>query len=223
MTEVRNRSGSIATSVLLGNSQRLENNWRDHEKTCISLGRKPVTKYQRKLRFHGPKEELDAARSPDTSVDELAILAESQYSFVLTAVAENPNTDPFTLAGLIPLSIQSYPDQALIVALARNGNTPPLALSRLAEAVLPFLDNQRDRYSLFEAGVALCCNPATPLEEIIPMVDPERSATEFRKVVARETRRKDVLGFLVTDRSEIVRKQAKKSLDQMEDAADIQS
>ena len=75
----------------------------------------------------------------------------------------------------------------------------------------PYLDNQRDHHLLFEIGVALCCHPSAPFDAIQPLLVPGTSASEFRKVVARETRREDVLRLLRTDKSETVRKQALKS------------
>lgn len=156
----------------------------------------------------GPKEELDAARSPDRSADELDVLAESQYEFVQTAVAEHVGTRPSTLAGLVPMSLAGDGAQALGLALAQNKNTPDYALAKLGKLVEPFLRNEREQHTLFEIGVALSCNSNTPFKVLSGMLDEERCVTVFRKVVARETRRLDVLRLLVEDRSESVRKRA---------------
>src|SRR5207253_3146507 len=128
---------------------------------------------------------------------------------------EHPNTDPRTLAELVPLNLNSAPSQYLALALAQNSRTPDYALRRLADEVETCLDNQRGHGTCFEIGVCLCCHPATPLEVIVPLLAPQNSATEFRKVVARESRRADVLQLLQTDRSETVRKQAQKTIENM--------
>lgn len=167
-------------------------------------------------RFRGPKEQLDAARSPDRSADELDVLAESQYNFVQTAVAEHPNTKGGTLAELVPMSLEGGAEQYLGAALARNANTPNYALERLGSSVAPYLRNERGQHVCFEIGVALSCHPQTPIEVLKILVSEEQSATVFRKVVARETRREDVLKILERDRSEAVRKQAAITLRELE-------
>lgn len=167
-------------------------------------------------KFHGPKEQLDAARSPETTSDVLDMLAESPYRFVQTAVAEHPNTQPWTLAVLVPFDLKLPPDQFLAAAISWNRHTPDYALARVGERVATYLDNQRGHEMCFEIGIALGCNPNTPLETISKLLEPERSATQFRKVVARETRRRDVLHLLQTDRSEVVREQAVKTLQDLD-------
>ena len=159
-------------------------------------------------RYHGPKEQLDAARSSEASAAELSVLAESAYSFVQTAVAEHPNTEPQVLAELTPINLQASSDQYIAAALAKNENTPPLALTRLTILVIPFLDNGRGHHEHFEIGVALCSNSNTPDEAITILLEPHQTSPTFRKVVARETKREDVLRALLLDRSQAVRTQA---------------
>jgi hypothetical protein len=166
-------------------------------------------------KYHGPKEELDVARSRDTSADELSILAESQHSFVREAVADHPNTDPSVLAQLVPVNLQSSPAQYIAAAIARNANAPSVALARLAAGVLPFLDNGREHQKHFEVGVALCCNANTPKDAIPSLLDYQQTSATFRKVVARETKREDVVRLLLLDRSETVRKEASRTLAQL--------
>jgi hypothetical protein len=173
-------------------------------------------KLQSMPKYYGPKEQLDAARSPGTSRDELSVLAESQHSFVREAVADHPNTDPSVLAELVPINMQSAPDQYIASAIARNANAPSVALARLAAGVLPFLDNGREHHKHFEVGVAVCCNANTPKDAIIKLLDYQRTSATFRKVVARETKREDVVRLLLLDRSENVRKEASQTLTQLQ-------
>ena len=162
-------------------------------------------------KFCGPKDQfkldLEAARSPETTPDELEILIESPFQVVSLAVAEHPNTKPFTLAQLVPLSLQSPSDLELAAALARNKHTPDYALRRLSERVAVCLDRRPVQEKCFEICVALCCHANTPLEIARMLLAPERSSIELRKVVARETRRRDVLELLEADRSASVRNQ----------------
>jgi hypothetical protein len=162
--------------------------------------------------YSGPQEQLIAAKAPEASPSELRILAASQYNFVQTAVAQHPNTEPEVLAQLTPSSLQTGPDQYLAAALAHNKRTPVEALLVLIRLVVPYLDNQRGHQECFEIGVALCCNPYIPVEALTTLLAQDYSAMQFRKVVARETRRHDILNLLKTDKSETVRNQASKTL-----------
>ncbi len=163
-------------------------------------------------RYHTPKEYLDAARSWATSPAELRALAKAPYSFVVTAVARNPHTETDVLAALIPTVIVSWHEQELAAAIAQHPHTSADALATLAERLLPILDNGRGHQVGFKAGVLLCCNPMTPIQAIATLLRSEHVAMPFRKVVARETHRQDVLEILLTDRSETVRRQTRKSI-----------
>ncbi len=163
-------------------------------------------------RYHTPKEYLDAARSPATSPAELRALAKAPYSFVLTAVARNPHTESSVLTTLIPTVIKSWNDQELAAAIACHPHTTADALATLARRLIPMLDNGRGHQVGFKAGVLLCCNPMTPIHAIATLLHSEHVAMQFRKVVARETRRQDVLAILLADRSETVRRQAQKTM-----------
>lgn len=166
-----------------------------------------MTKYKDQL-----ERELDTARSSETTSDELDVLAESPYEAISIAVAEHPRTKPFTLATLVPMSIQSPYDLYIADALARNSNSPDYALKRLAWPVIRDLSSGPDREKCFEVCVALCANGNTPFEEIAKLLAPSLSWPELRLAVARETQRQDVLLLLHSDRSEVVRKQARQSL-----------
>jgi hypothetical protein len=162
--------------------------------------------------------DLEAARSPQTTPDELDVLAESPYEAVRMAVVEHPATKPFELAGFVPLSIKSPYDLDIAAALARNNNTPEYALVRLAERVIAYLGREPNRGKCSEVCVALCSNPGTPFEAISELLAPSVSGLELRMAVARETERQDVLLLLQSDRSKAVRKQARHSSESISSA-----
>src|SRR4051794_19978120 len=81
-----------------------------------------VSDSQEQRVFHGPKDYLDLARSPGTTVDELRELAGSPYRFVVQAVAEHPRTPVEVLRSLIPDSPRTWNDYTLVMALARHPN-----------------------------------------------------------------------------------------------------
>ena len=60
----------------------------------------------------------------------------------------------------------------------------------------------------FDAGLLLCSRPSVPFEAILHLLNAEAVSVQFRKVVARESSRLDVVDNLVNDRSETVRARA---------------
>src|ERR1044072_6364883 len=126
-------------------------------------------------KYHGPKEQLDAARSLDTPIDELQALAKSEYNFVRVAVAENPNTESHVLVELFPQDLKSDANQYMAVALAGNSETAAADLARLTDMVIPLLKDWNSRgnsYKHFELGVALCDNKHTSIEAINRVLQP---------------------------------------------------
>lgn len=160
-----------------------------------------------------PKAALDAARTPGTTAAELRLLAQTPWAFVWAAVARHPNTEPDVLLQLTPTDLGApYGGQTeLAIALASNPSTPLEALSQLVTLAIPLLNNPRDYPDVFELGVTLCTNPVTPFASIQQLLTADTARTEFRKVVARETRRPDAVDLLLRDRSERVRQVAERT------------
>ena len=156
-------------------------------------------------RGRGPKDFLDAARDPATQASQLDDLADSPYSFVRTAVATHPNASSGTLDRLLPTSVDSYADQELLKALASNPNSAAPTLSRIANLLRGRLNGGRDNHVAFEAGIKLFGRPDSPFDILLRLLRDEATSTEFRKVVARDARRSDILAVLRQDRSERVR------------------
>ena len=163
-------------------------------------------------KYHSPKEFLDAAKSLDTSLDELRELAQAPYVFVQTAVANHPKADSELLLALMPQKLETWHEQERATILAQHPNTTVEILESLAGMLDSLLDNGREHHLAFKVGVLLCCNSRTPINAIIPLLSPEQSSMQFRKVVARETHRKELLEVLTLDRSEKVRLMAQKTI-----------
>lgn len=139
-------------------------------------------------------------------------MAKSEYDFVRIAVAQNPNITLEILASLISSKVESWNEQALAAALAGNLRTPVDVLVLLTTKLIPVLNHGRGNAQGFQAGVNLCCNPNTPLESLREILNPDKVATQFRKAVTKETRRKDVLNLLLNDQSETVRRRAQERM-----------
>lgn len=158
--------------------------------------------------FHGPKDYLDAAKDPAATADDLHELAHSDYVFVDIAIASHRSTSPETLRHLLTKADRDdWNGDELLRALASNPNTSPDVLALISERV-PRLLHERDRQQGFAAGVAVSQRPDTPLGALVLLLNNPQTTTEFRKVVARETNRPDLLAILRGDRSERVRRAA---------------
>jgi len=159
----------------------------------------------------GPKEQLDMAKRAEASPEQLEALARSPYNFVLTAVAGNGNTPTSALDGLVPDEADTYPDQELLKALAWNPNTRVATLRRVADRLAGRLNGGRGNQVAFEAGIALFSRFDTPIEVLVALLNRAETSSEFRKVVARQTGRADVIEVLRRDRSERVRRAIERS------------
>jgi len=159
----------------------------------------------------GPKEQLDLAKRADATPEELEALAKSPFNFVLTAVATNGNATASVLDALVPEGADSYPDQELLKAVAWNGNTGVATLRRVADRIAGRLNGGRGNRVAFEAGIALFSRFDTPTEVLVALLNCHATSTEFRKVVARQTGRPDVIEVLKRDRSERVRRAIERS------------
>ena len=155
--------------------------------------------------FHGPKDYLDAARDPAATPAELRELARSPYDFVWIAVAQHPSAPGDLLEELGSRGMSTENGTAMLLALAKHPNASTRLLEEIAESI-PVLLHVRDLPSAFEVGVALSTRPDTPHEALAGLLTDSRATTEFRKVIARETTRHDVVELLRVDRSERVRR-----------------
>jgi hypothetical protein len=159
--------------------------------------------------FHGPKDYLDLARSPDASASQLRELATSPYVFVRLAVAKHAATPSDVLSQLVPAESENFNDQEMLLALATHPRSPGELLGRIAQRI-PAILHARDGQGGFGAGVALFKRDDTPEDVLFALIEHPEVTTEFRKVVARETQRESVLERLRADRSEKVRRAAQR-------------
>ncbi len=155
-------------------------------------------------RFHGPRDYLDLAESPTASAEDLRLLADSPYSFVLEAVARHPSTPADVLDRLLA---RDPADIWLLHALATHPSASRELLAAIA-ALVPTILHQRDTHAGFAAGIALFSHPNAPDEALLELLDHPQATTQFRKVAARETNHPAALERLRRDRSEVVRRAA---------------
>ena len=156
-------------------------------------------------RFHGPKDYVDAARDPATTPVELRELARAPYDFVHLAVAQHPSAPTDLLDQLLPSSPSTWNDTEMLLALATHPHSSSRLLTKIGNAI-PELLHVRDRPLAFEVGIALSTRSDTPHQVLTDLLTSHRTTTEFRKVIARETTRDDVIRLLRDDPSERVRR-----------------
>jgi hypothetical protein len=163
--------------------------------------------------FHGPRDYLDLAESPDATAEELRWLAASSYSFVVEAVARHPTTPADALERILASEVMVDGGDAILVQLAAHSSASSGLLAAIAERV-PRRLHARDNPWAFAAGIALVSNPNTPDEALLRLVDDPQATTQFRKVAARETNHPALLDHLRADRSETVRRAATRNVGQ---------
>lgn len=164
-------------------------------------------------KYHSPKEYQDAAKSELTSVSELAYLAKSEYNFVRLAAANNPNITEEILDSLIPLNFDSWNEQEISAALTGNLKTSSQTLKKLAQSLTSYLNSGRNNDMAFIAGVNLFNHPNASIDSLKEVLSSGKISVLFRRKIARETKRKDVLDLLLKDKSEAVRKRASKNIE----------
>lgn len=164
-------------------------------------------------KYQSPKDYQDAAKSERTTVSELEDLAKSDYNFVKLAVANNPNATEEILDLLIPNRFDSWNEQEICVALTKNSKTSAKSLEKLAENLIPYLNSKRGNDMAFKAGVNLFTNSNVSINSLAKILNSKEVSVLFRRKIARETTRMDVLDLLLIDKSEAVRKRALKNIE----------
>jgi hypothetical protein len=179
------------------------------------------------MKYHGPKDMVDAARSSVTSPEELSNLADSEYAFVRVAVAKNPNTSIQTLSRLIPdklcNEISWKADEKgciinnekweVVCGLLNNPNLPRELFLKIAEILKPVVSgiSPRDYYST-EVVEALARSCSAPQEAVLMLSDASIVPKHIRHRIANPNSTDYLLKQLTTDPSERVRKRALNAL-----------
>jgi hypothetical protein len=179
------------------------------------------------MKYHSPKDVLDAARSPAAPPEELAQLANSIYVFVRVAVAENPNTPIRTLLKLIPdkLStkinwktdekgyLENEDKWEVLSGLLHNHNLPRELFIKIAEILKPALSeiSPRDYYPN-EIVQALAESNLAPPEALFVLSDSSIAPKHIRYRIANPKSIDVLLKQLTNDPSENVRKRALNAL-----------
>ncbi len=179
------------------------------------------------MKYHGPKDMLNAARSSVTSPEELANLADSEYVFVRVAVSENPNTAIQTLSRLIPDKLRNEinwkADEKgwitnkekweVVCGLLRNPNLPHDFFLKISKILKPVLSeiSSRDYYPI-EVVKTLARSCSAPQEAALILSDASIVPKHIRRRIANPNSIEVLLKQLTTDPSERVRKRALKAL-----------
>jgi hypothetical protein len=163
-------------------------------------------------KYRSPADYLKAAKSPATSVGELEVLAQVDYDFVRLAVVQNPKATSSILRLACPDEFDTWNRQHIAGEIGQNTMTPHDTLRKIAEGLIPFLNNGRGNDMAAEAAVRFCNNSETPLEFVKIIVCDKNVAIGIRQRIASRISRKDVLEILLNDVSEAVQKRAASNL-----------
>jgi len=165
------------------------------------------------VKYHGPKDRLDAARSTKTPTEELSRLAASDHNFVREAVASNPNTPPSTLMEMLPQGLPSDDAWRMLLALLKNPKLPQALGADVAKQVIAWCGNvmPRDFYPRLVLDTLSTCSQV-PLESILGLADPNAVPTHLRGRIARHGCKAPLLELLASDPSQRVARRAQRAL-----------
>ncbi len=175
------------------------------------------------MKYHGPKEMSDAAKSPVTSQEELNNLANSEYIFVRVAVAENPNTPVHTLSRLIPEKLgnteklkadhdkwlENNDKWKIVGGLLRNPKLSNEFFIKIAELLKPVLSDIAPRaFCPINVIKMLSKSNSAPTEALLILADASNVPKHIRHMIAEPNTNEVLLKHLVTDPSEKVQRRA---------------
>lgn len=165
------------------------------------------------MEYRGPKERLEAANSLKTTPEELAQLANSEYGFVLAAVAANPNTPPDALEKMVPPNLFKQSACEVVLGLLRNQNLPSglfLQIEMMIELAAPKISPR----AFYENEIIknLASSSKAPLAAILPLANDSLMPRHIRSRIANSETRSELLQLLMHDPSERISKMAAKSL-----------
>jgi hypothetical protein len=165
------------------------------------------------MKYHGPKDRLDAAQSSATPAEELALLSQSDYIFVREAVATNDNTPEEVLESLVPHSLESEDDFKVALALIKNPGLSPRLAAAIAHLVVQVaaLIGPREYYQT-QLVDALVRNTNAPEHSLLPLTEADTIPRFIRGRIAALGVRSELLRKLLTDPSEKVRSRACRAL-----------
>jgi hypothetical protein len=179
------------------------------------------------MKYDGPKDMLDAARSSATLADELTNLANSEYVFVRVAVAENPNTPIQALSRLVPDKlccnikwkdnqkrwINNNDEWRVVLGLLNNPNLPCELFLKISEILKPVLSeiSPRDYYPI-EVIKTLASSISATSEAVLWLSDVSEVPRHIRSRIANPDSIDNLLKRLAIDSSERVRKRALNAL-----------
>jgi hypothetical protein len=176
------------------------------------------------MKYHGPKDRLDAAQSSATPPEELALLSRSDYIFVREAVATNDKTPEEVLESLVPHSLESDDEFKIALALVKNSALSPRLVAAIAQLVCQVADRigPRDYYST-QLVDALVRNVNVPEYSLLPLTKADTIPRFIRGRIAAVGVRPELLRRLLTDPSEKIRSRARRALGEEAEANPYQA
>jgi|KBSSwiStaDraftv2_1062776.scaffolds.fasta_scaffold40760_6 hypothetical protein len=163
-------------------------------------------------KYHSPKDYLDAAKSSETSLEELSFLATSEYDFVRLAVVANASVTSAILRIALPAKLDTWNSQNIASGIGCNAKTPRDTMKQIAERLKPYLKDGRGNEMAARAALSFCNNPSAPLEILMLVAGSRETAVGIRKKIASNSLRRDVVEAMRLDISEAVRKRAENRL-----------
>lgn len=171
------------------------------------------------MRYRGPKDRVDAARSANTPIAELSELAKSEYTFVKEAVAENPNTPTDVLVRLLPDVVADDNDWQILLGMLRNRKLPEHLFATISLRLMAKISSitPRDYYPTLVVET-LARSSTVPHDVVAQLANDAIVPKHLRSRVATSASNVHLLKMLASDSSEKVRARAIKALKTIEQA-----
>ncbi|HEY6529979.1 MAG TPA: hypothetical protein VIZ65_14920 [Cellvibrionaceae bacterium] len=161
------------------------------------------------MKYIGPKERVDAARSLETSTEDLAMLSTSDDIFVRAAVAQNPRAPIQVLNSFAERLLETEKDWEIAANLAENPKLQTETLLKLMKSVLKCSINisPRDYYSN-RTIIAASRSDAANYEIMSMLSNPKYIPNFLRYKLLQIDSRQEFVKLLLKDPSEKIRKRA---------------
>ena len=161
------------------------------------------------MKYHGPKERVDAARSEVTSPENLAMLSTADEIFVRAAVAQNPSTSVNVLNSFAARLLETENDWEIAANLAENPNLKEETLLILMKSILQCSINITPRdYYPNRTIMAVSRSVAATIEIMSMLSNPEYIPKYLRYILLQSGCRQELAELLLKDPSEKIRKRA---------------
>lgn len=143
-------------------------------------------------KYKSPKEALDAASNPETSLIELRELANYDFLPVTQAIVLHPNTDTDLLLRCFPKNMTSDQNKRLVLTFLNQESVPHTIMEKIHQELISISFDK----SYFEIALSLYSRMDISLDYIQAFIDKAKPNSAFRNALWGKTSRAKVRNIL---------------------------